>query len=61
MKETDYNKIAEIIEDYLGGLDEHKLIFINKLAEYFEEDDKENQSTKNIWNRKQFIKDCGVE
>ena len=57
MKQQDYKEIANILKNF-----EHdwEAICI-ELADYFEKEDEKNQPTKNVWNRNQFLKDCGVD
>jgi len=67
MNKKDYDTIAKIIknntapeENRFNDLSVVGDCLIEDLADYFEEEDTKNQPTKDIWNRKQFIKDCGV-
>ena len=74
MNQKDYKEIALSInnsrEEFLQqdlSQGEQDLVYSvckkisNKLADYFEEEDDKNQPTKDVWNREQFLKDCGVE
>jgi len=60
MNQKDYKAIAEIISRTIPK-NPVLTIFVHEIADYFEKEDKENQPTKNVWNRKQFLKACGVE
>ena len=64
MNQSDYKKIAKIIKEnsgnVLGELFIHDNI-IEELADYFEEEDVWQGSSRQEFDRKQFLKDCGVE
>lgn len=68
MNRKDYKKIAKIIKRYrdirylLSKKD-----FVNKLADYFKEESENREMTivapqrcKDVFNRKQFLIDCGI-
>jgi len=60
VNQKDYKEIAGIIKDF--GLFAHynaQMSFVNKLADHFEKRMKHKDNP--IFNRQQFLKDCGVE
>lgn len=67
MEEKDYKAISEIIRINIGGMKDWKRIqkLTNDLANYFERESscitKGNYKTHNNFNRKQFLKDCGID
>ena len=67
MNQTDYKAIADIIRKQTESLSRNGkrlwnyLELISQLADYFEQEDKKNQPTKDVWNKQQFLKDCGVD
>ncbi len=64
MEEKDYNEIAKIIKKFNLG----RSNVVNELADYFERENKKlldekhggHKIIKDTFNRKQFLKDCGV-
>lgn len=57
MNQKDYKKIAEAIKRGIS-----KEVIIKNLVDYFEEEGQYNRlHTRNDWNKKQFLKDCGVK
>lgn len=77
MNQKDYKEIARIIKESYGSFYNEYYItqFANKLADYFEREDKELANIKDDvladndmetgkqrdFNRQQFLKECGVE
>lgn len=66
MNEKDYKEIAEIINSVEYDLVQDKIDLVKKFAHHFEKKDKGyydhyKQKTIEGFNRKQFLKDCGVE
>jgi hypothetical protein len=69
MNQKDYKKIAEIISAYFckwvckkdERIERLKKGMCEELADYFEEEDVWHDSSRQVFNRKQFLKDCGVE
>ena len=75
MNQQDYEKIAEIMkEEFVCGYEQglngaihskncRKCKVAKKLAYYFEEEEYKRHTSKQtkVFNRKQFLKDCGVQ
>ncbi len=72
MNEKDYKKIATLIKEYEISLNQNNCtlnLFANDLADYFEEEENKglpkgmvtSPDSLNHFNKKQFLKDCGVE
>lgn len=70
MQQKDYKKIAEMIKNNLtADRSRIDIEFVNELTDYFDEyskdkDDEwvnETQAKEYRFNKKQFLKDCGVE
>lgn len=65
MNQKDYKKIAEILEEETLNYDIRKSALkriANNLADYFEEEDFRlfKLGEAHIFNKQQFLKDCGV-
>ena len=68
MDKKDYGEIARIINNlrkdkgqYMSDIWNSALDSVTiQQADYFEKEDKENQPTKDVWDRKQFLKDCNT-
>ncbi|GAG48704.1 unnamed protein product [marine sediment metagenome] len=66
MIEKDYKEIAEIINEgiHTQGIPptEREIVIMNKLADYFERDNKDLMLGElKPFNRQQFLKECGVK
>lgn len=67
MNQKDYKKIAEIIKARIVVFSGkvrliNKIDLIKELADYFEEDDRVYSGNVDVeFNRRQFLKDCGVD
>ena len=63
MEQKDYKAIAEIIKDKLVGNDlpDTAKEIAEALADYFEKTSLYENGIKIIFDREQFIKDCGVK